>query len=88
MFSGPTKSVVLQFDQSLIGVIYDEFGEDTKMMKHNEDTCITTVKIQVSPVFFGWLFQFAGKMKILSPESLVREYGKLAGEICRDVNNL
>ena len=63
-------------------LIYDKFGEDVKMMRHNEDTCITTVKIQVSPVFFGWLFQFGNKMKILSPESLVREYRRLAVDVC------
>lgn len=82
MFGGPTKDVVLQFDSSLMGVIYDKFGEDTKMIRHNEGTCITTVKIQVSPVFFGWLFQLGNKMKILSPESLVREYRGLAEEVC------
>ena len=45
MFGGPTKDIVLQFDSSLMGIIYDKFGEDVKMMRHNEDTCITTVKI-------------------------------------------
>ncbi|NLJ91260.1 MAG: WYL domain-containing protein [Clostridiales bacterium] len=82
MYGGDLKDVVLQFDKKLIGVVYDKFGENTKMMVHNEETCITTVKIQVSPTFFGWLFQFGDRMKILSPESLIREYKSRAREIC------
>lgn len=83
MYGGPIKDVVLQFDKNLIGVIYDKFGEETKMMVHNEETCITTVKIQVSPTFFGWLFQFGDQMRILSPESLIREYKERAEMVCK-----
>lgn len=61
----------------------DKFGEETKMMVHNEETCITTVKIQVSPTFFGWLFQFGDQMRILSPESLIREYKERAEMVCK-----
>lgn len=82
MFTGETKEVVLQFDSSLINVIYDKFGEDTKMIRHDEQSFVITVKVQVSPVFFGWLFQFGGKMKLLSPESIRSEYKKLAAEVC------
>ena len=78
MYGGPSRNVVLQFDRSLIGVIYGEFGEDTKMSPYNEDTFISNVKVQVSPVFFGWLFQFGEKMKLLSPESVVLEYKRQA----------
>jgi hypothetical protein len=34
--------------------------------------------VQISPVFWGWLFQFAGEMKVLSPETLVQEYKQRA----------
>lgn len=78
MYGGPNKDVVIQFERSLIGVIYDKFGEGTRMVLHNEDSFISTVRVQVSPVFFGWLFQFGGKMKILSPESVLREFKEQA----------
>lgn len=82
MYSGHKEDCVLQFDQSLIGVIYDKFGEDTKMIRMNSETCVATVKIQVSPTFWGWIFQFADKMKILSPEPLVEDYKLQCAEIC------
>lgn len=73
MYSGPTEEVVIEFDTKLIGVIYDKFGESTKMMRY-ADKCIATVKVQVSPVFFGWIFQFAGQLRILSPQRVISAY--------------
>ena len=74
MFGGQAEDVVLEFDCSLIGAVYDRFGENTKMMTTSIGKCIASVKVQVSPVFWGWLFQFAGQMQILSPSHLIAEY--------------
>lgn len=73
MYGGEQTEVVLEFHRGLIGAVYDRFGEDTKMMSvgHN---CIATVRVRISPVFWGWLFQFAGEMAILSPPQAVQEY--------------
>ncbi len=42
--------------------------------KVDDTTCETTVNVQVSPTFFGWLAQFGGKMKVLSPGKVVEQY--------------
>lgn len=76
MYGGPTTNVVLEFDDSLIGVVQDKFGESIKMRRTTSGRCTASVKVQVSPTFWGWLFQFVGEMKILSPEGLVEEYRK------------
>lgn len=73
MYGGQQVDVVLEFDDKLIGAVYDKFGEDTKMIRSG-DKCIATVKVQISPVFWGWLFQFAGQMKILSPDTVIADY--------------
>lgn len=78
MYAGEAVDIVIEFKDSLIGVVFDKFGEATKMMRSGEHKCVATVKVQISPVFWGWLFQFAGEMQILSPESLVREYKERA----------
>lgn len=82
MFGGQLEDVVLEFDRSLIGVVYDRFGESTKMMTTSNTKCIASVKIQISPVFWGWLFQFCGQMRILSPDVLTKEYARRAKLIC------
>lgn len=78
MYGGKPVDITIQFSDKLIGVVYDKFGEDTKMVRINEDTCVASVKVQISPVFWGWLFQFAGQMKVLSPDSVITDYRKHA----------
>ncbi|MBE6958082.1 MAG: WYL domain-containing transcriptional regulator [Ruminococcaceae bacterium] len=74
MYAGDAVDIVIEFKDNLIGVVFDKFGEDTKMMRCGPDKCVATVKVQISPVFWGWLFQFAGEMKLLSPDNLIEEY--------------
>ena len=78
MYGGRQEDIVLEFDAKLIGVVYDKFGEDTKMIRSSDEKCVATVKVQISPVFWGWLFQFAGRMRILSPGTVIAEYRKYA----------
>ncbi len=73
MYGGQLVDVVLEFDDKLIGVVYDKFGEDTKMIRAG-DKCIATVKVQISPVFWGWLFQFGRQMIVISPAEVTEEY--------------
>ena len=85
MFGGKLETVVLEFDRSLIGVVYDRFGEDTEMMSTSANKCVASVEVQISPVFWGWLFQFAGQMHIISPQSLVSEYHERASAVSTSV---
>lgn len=73
MYGGEPTDVVLEYERALIGAVYDRFGEDTKMMAVG-DRCIATVRVRLSPVFWGWVFQFAGEMRILSPMHVVEQY--------------
>ena len=74
MFGGQQEDVVLEFDRSLIGVIYDKFGESIPMIPSGKNRCVATVKVRISPTFWGWIFQFGTDMSILSPESVVEAY--------------
>ena len=81
MFGGQLEDVVLEFDRVLIGVVYDKFGESVKMIPSGENRCIATVKVRISPVFWGWLFQLAGQMDIISPAKLKEEYRERAAKL-------
>ncbi len=74
MYNGELVDVVLQFDKSLIGPVFDKFGEGTAIVKENDNTFVATVKVRISPVFYGWVFQFGGKMKIISPSDVINEF--------------
>lgn len=81
MYGGQPVDVTLQFDHKLVGVVYDKFGEDTKMIRLNSDTCVATIKVQVSPTFWGWIFQFGNQMRITSPDNMIEEYRTKAAMI-------
>ena len=74
MYGGDEEDVTIQFDSSLIGVVYDKFGEDTHMVRISETDLVATVRVQVSPTLFGWLAQFPGRMKIVSPSTVIDSF--------------
>ena len=80
MFGGQQEDVVLEFDRKLIGVVYDKFGESVHMIPSGDNKCIATVKVRISPTFWGWLFQFAQQMKIISPSHLLESYKELCNQ--------
>ncbi len=81
MYGGPLEEVTLEFDRSLIGPVYDRFGETTDMVSSGEDRVQATVPVQLSPAFWGWIFQFGKGMKILSPESVKEERRKRIADL-------
>ena len=64
MYGGQMEEMVLRFDNSLIGAVYDKFGEGTKMTRVDENTCKAAVKVQISPTFEGWVYQFGNKLRV------------------------
>ena len=40
----------------------------------NDNTCMATVYVQISPTFFGWLAQFGNKMHVISPANVIEQY--------------
>lgn len=82
MYGGEQTDVVLEFKRNLIGAVYDRFGEDTRMIAAG-DRYIATVRVRLSPVFWGWVFQFAGEMTILSPAHVVESYKSQAAAVLR-----
>lgn len=77
MFGGETEEVTLRFSDELIGTVYDKFGEDTQMYRVDENSCGAKVTVQVSPTFWGWVFQFRGELEIVEPQELIDTYKAL-----------
>ncbi len=80
MFSGELMSVTLEFDDKIIDNIYDKFGNDISITRINNNLCRITADIQLSPPFFGWLFQFGSSMRVVSPKEAVDRYKKICTE--------
>ncbi len=74
MFGGEEKTVEMQFDNSLVNVVIDRFGQDVYLEKADESSFIMRAEVVVSPTFFSWVFQFGDKVKIIDPEEVGQKY--------------
>lgn len=74
MFSGKQLPVRMQFSESLVNSVVDRFGTDILMIPQGDGTFTVTMPVDISPVFFSWIFSFSGRAKILAPESVRKEY--------------
>ncbi len=83
MFNGPEAVVELQFGRNLIDAVCDKFGEGIEIAACKKNLCRAKVGVLVSPVFFGWCFQFGKGMKILSPDSVAAEMKSYAQQVVR-----
>lgn len=81
MYGGTLQSVELEFDSRLTGAVYDRFGENVEMSAADNDKIRATIQVQLSPTFWGWLFQFGKQMKIISPNEVIEEYKRRAAEL-------
>ena len=74
MFGGNETPVRMEFENRLVGVVLDRFGQDVMLIPHGEDHFSMQVRINVSPKFFGWLAGLGTGAVIVSPENIRREY--------------
>lgn len=79
MFGGASRAVTLQFPEELADSAVDKFGSDCMMVPQGDGTFTLTATVAVSPVFFSWVFSFAGRVKILAPATVAEQYR----EMCR-----
>ena len=78
--------VHLSFERSLLGAMLDRFGADVPVDQLDEWTYALFAPVCVSAPFFGWVFQFGGRVKILAPDD-VREQMLLLLESYRAAGN-
>lgn len=83
MYNGPLRQVELQFDDRLAEVVLDRFGDNAFIACSDNGTFTATVRVKVSPIFFGWLMNFGTQAKILAPADVARQYAQAAREVAR-----
>lgn len=73
MWSGQNKQVTIRVHESLLGDVYDMFGENVDVRP--DDPCFYTINVRVttSEVFLNWVALFGPNMKIISPDSTRKE---------------
>jgi len=80
MFGGEEADVKLRVNNKLIGGVIDRFGKDVIMVPDGDDHFTIRVRVALSPIFYGWLFQFGDLCEVIEPQSLKKELKKRAKE--------
>ena len=70
MFGGNEQTVTLRFENRLLCVVLDRFGEDVPIRREDADTFQVRVRVAVSPQFLSWVFSFGGGARIVSPAAV------------------
>ena len=81
MYGGELVSVKLRFDDSLIGVVVDRFSDKVFISPNSDGTFTVSTEVMLSPQFFGWLFSFGDKAKLLTPKSAKEQFKAYLGAV-------
>ncbi|MBE7015281.1 MAG: WYL domain-containing protein [Ruminococcaceae bacterium] len=81
MFGGEETSVEIQFDNKLVGVVYDRFGTDIPIIRKDDEHFVCRVNVAASTQFLSWVISFGNRVKIISPENVRADMAKLLSDI-------
>ena len=84
MFSGSSVRAVLRVRESAMNAVIDRVGKDARVSDMGDGTARVSVAAMATPVFFGWIAQFAGQITVESPSSLRQGYAGYLHELLQD----
>lgn len=70
MYNGEAELVTMEFAPDKLGVIYDKFGENIEVRHADKGWLKIKVTVQISPTFWGWIYQLEDQIKIVSPKGV------------------
>lgn len=73
MFGGEEQKVKLLCENSFAGVMIDRFGKDVFLVPTDETHFTVNVNVAVSRQFLAWVIALGEGVKIVEPESVVRQ---------------
>lgn len=72
------EQVKLLCSNELMRVIIDHYGEDIEISPYDDTHFTVIIEVNPSGTFYGWVFKFMGKIRILSPQSCVNKMQDIA----------
>lgn len=71
---GTEAEVTIECENHLLGKLIDRFGADFECIPVTDHSFQATVHTCIAPALFGWLFQYAGEMRLTGPKGAVSQY--------------
>lgn len=71
MYTTTPETIRIEFDESLINVLYDDLGKDIFIEKIESGKITLMMKAAISDSLIAWILSFSTKAKVISPTSLI-----------------
>lgn len=78
MYPDDLCTVELLCDNEVMRSVIDRFGENVRTETADEQYFRATVEVAPSPPFFSWVFTFGGKIRIISPLTVLEKMRDMA----------
>lgn len=76
MYSGKPRRVTIRFINLLLDTAVERFGmHDVIYAKVDHRHFTVTATVEISDQFFGWLLGFGRRVKLISPDDVVEQFG-------------
>lgn len=85
MYAGEDERVTLRCNIDMMDHVIDHFGDKIETVNVTESTFDTTVPVSVSTTFYAWVFQYAGKIRIIGPEPVREGYQEMLKEALDEI---
>lgn len=85
MYDGEPCTVELLCENTLMKSILDHFGDEVETQVIDCGHFKVTVNVSASPTFFAWIFTYAEKIQILSPQKVIAEYKKHLMQVAKTI---
>ena len=77
MYGDREETVTLLCDNDIMGKVFDRFGEGIPITPVDDSRFTVTQTVMTGTTFFSWVFNYAGKIRIVEPEAVRAEFGKM-----------
>ncbi|MBQ8408953.1 MAG: WYL domain-containing protein [Clostridia bacterium] len=78
MYGDEKTDVTLSCEYSVMNKVIDRFGEDITITPGEDDDHFQiTEQVMACSTFYSWIFNYGGKIKIVAPEKVKREFDEL-----------
>lgn len=81
MYHGKECEVTFEADKSLTDAVFDKFGHCVRLYNVPDNKFRFKASVQISPVFFGWCCSFGPQLKVIAPDTLVKQLQSYINEL-------
>ncbi len=81
MFSGELVTVTLKCKNKHMKAIIDKFGDHIDTNRINKQFFTVKTKVELSPTFYAWVFQYRGEICIQSPQEAVDQFVQMGESV-------